>query len=875
MKKRGEKSIKELYDLAEKIPNPEITPVLEGSCRIQGPVNESDHEFQGMNLGTVPAEKRYMVMKKSYCTGVESGTCNVCSAPCSSCMHVNRTTSVMESNVECGYTANKLGRDEADCCSINGADVHLIYNSKTCDDQHHAASESSNLLSVSSSHDSYSENAESKAALAPNAAFDASDDVEMPSKMSGEAGVKGGVLPQETGVSTHSLLSSSTCSAAGFHQLSFTKRNEDQRQLECHGDNISCLTSGRDANGAVDLLNADVDRKETTCSVISTKNVVAGVETKPKVEACHISPECEIKEDEIKSLAPSALKVEPSEYLKEKVESSSGGPLVASSIERTMPTSHPDSKACQMKSNSSSEALESNYPSVETKICKEIEHIPNEWFEAVQCGSRIKSEKSSTLMETSKIQESGKQHQQKIEHENSVSDVEDVKVCDICGDAGREECLAICSRCSDGAEHIYCMRIMMEKVPEGNWLCEECKLKEDAENKKVDKTEELPAVSRFPSMRDNENSESISNLMLLPKLETKATDLLVKGVIKGIQSPRFSTKKHSDNLEVSSMNNKRPSESNDGSIGTSSPRKRIALSRESSFKNQDAEKANLAKTGPLFGNQTVNSPQTFARTQTSGSIPSKNQTQLSTSRGSLSRSFSFNNSGMKGKVKQLIEKIPHKLKTPKEFASIDVRKDGVVRTMTKSASFRSVGSGRSGTESSSKTHPLNSPRTEDSRGFKQLKERNTLEKKNSFKLDRTLASPSPTMSIVIPSKTELKTAHYDGKSNSMSETNNLGVNKGLEDTNDIGYNEVKKHPLNTPKSFGSQALNSCSFEGQKLSMLPSKEGIRSCVDGSNIQKEAVPPRGLPQPAESSAWDDKVRDSNFFSSSRQAGASSGG
>jgi len=29
-----------------------------------------------------------------------------------------------------------------------------------------------------------------------------------------------------------------------------------------------------------------------------------------------------------------------------------------------------------------------------------------------------------------------------------------VKVCDICGDAGREDFLAICSRCADGAEHM-------------------------------------------------------------------------------------------------------------------------------------------------------------------------------------------------------------------------------------------------------------------------------------------------------------------------------------------------------------------------------------------------------------------------------------
>jgi hypothetical protein len=30
-----------------------------------------------------------------------------------------------------------------------------------------------------------------------------------------------------------------------------------------------------------------------------------------------------------------------------------------------------------------------------------------------------------------------------------------VKVCDICGDVGEEEKLAVCSRCNDGAEHVY------------------------------------------------------------------------------------------------------------------------------------------------------------------------------------------------------------------------------------------------------------------------------------------------------------------------------------------------------------------------------------------------------------------------------------
>ncbi|CAJ1943099.1 unnamed protein product [Sphenostylis stenocarpa] len=44
---------------------------------------------------------------------------------------------------------------------------------------------------------------------------------------------------------------------------------------------------------------------------------------------------------------------------------------------------------------------------------------------------------------------------------------------------GQEEDLAICSKCTDGAEHIYCMADMLDKVPEGDWwMCEDCKKSE-------------------------------------------------------------------------------------------------------------------------------------------------------------------------------------------------------------------------------------------------------------------------------------------------------------------------------------------------------------------------------------------------------------
>ncbi|KAI9089107.1 hypothetical protein K1719_029386 [Acacia pycnantha] len=63
----------------------------------------------------------------------------------------------------------------------------------------------------------------------------------------------------------------------------------------------------------------------------------------------------------------------------------------------------------------------------------------------------------------------------------------EIRVCDICGDVGLEEKLAICCKCTDGAEHIYCMHIMLDKVPEGGWTCEQCTFRTDAKKPEQDK----------------------------------------------------------------------------------------------------------------------------------------------------------------------------------------------------------------------------------------------------------------------------------------------------------------------------------------------------------------------------------------------------
>ncbi|KAH7659143.1 Zinc finger RING/FYVE/PHD-type protein [Dioscorea alata] len=799
-----------------------------------------------------------MIVNQTTRTRVESGTCNVCSAPCSSCMHINRTTSVMESNVEGTYSINKLRREEADSCSYDGPGGLPLYKSRACDDPQHATSETSNLLSVSSSHDSYSENAESKSTLI--ATNDVSEDVEMHPKLSVEAVGEGGLLPKETNISSSCVLSSKSNPISVPHQEPFRSGKEEQRDLECHGDNISCATGGLDAAIAVNVCNVDMDGKDPVIGVASTESEIAeGIERKTQLEAGNLCLDDEIRECKVKVEEPNACqkdilqkkdsgsfvkdqcsnksdcadhsslklnsaKVEPSEYFTADMELSTRVAEASANVkgEKTILPDHEDRRTCQLKSVSPSGTQKSGYSCLETRNHRENDVTGDKDCEAVKCST-------------------------------TESDIEDdVKVCDICGDAGREECLAVCSKCSDGAEHTYCMRIMLEKIPEGDWLCEECKLKEDTENDEVDRTEMVQEKLEVQSLKENVvSSETVPSPKVSLRLDLETSDQEATGVVKRTHSQHVSAHRLTDNTEVSSFTGKRSAESNGSSIETSSPRKKVALSCDSSLKKLDLTKGKLANMTSSIGSHSGHSsPQAFVKAQMSGSYPSKVQTQVQTPRGSLSRSMSLNNSGMKGKVKQLTENIPHKPKLTKEFSSKDTRKDGIVRTATKNASFRTIGSSRLNVESTIKTQFLNSPRSEDSKSFKHPKDRNLLEKKNSFKLDHTPVTPST--STAVPSKAELKGAQISGKSNNVSESNIVSVTKRLGDANDLGHSEVKKQPLNAPKALGSSSLNSL---GQKSYSMRSTK--------SSIQPETVPQH-----------EDKSKDSNLFSSSRQAGPSGG-
>lgn len=113
--------------------------------------------------------------------------------------------------------------------------------------------------------------------------------------------------------------------------------------------------------------------------------------------------------------------------------------------------------------------------------------------------------------------------------------------------------------------------------------------------------------------------------------------------------------------------------------------------------------------------------------------------------GTLLKSNSFSTLNSKPKVK-LVDEVPQKPKGTRESSSLDT-KEGLPRMVGKSMSFKSVSSGRPGaTESKVKMLSPKFSHGQDIKGLKQVKDRNTFERKNLSKLDRPLGSSVTTSS---------------------------------------------------------------------------------------------------------------------------------
>ncbi|KAK8590024.1 hypothetical protein V6N12_024408 [Hibiscus sabdariffa] len=599
--KRKERRVEELYNLTELNTESEIASALRGTYSTQVPADEMDQSHQ---KNSVPPKTVKRLIKRSLSqkvnTNGESGNCNVCSAPCSSCMHLSIS--------QMGLKKNEFS-DETDSAAV--VTQYSINNDKTSDSLHHTHSEASNLLSVNSSHDSYSENIESKATRRLS---DASEDIGI--------------------------------------QRTFSNKYDGSKGTEGHDDSSSCASRASDANAAFSYCNKDLDRKNSSRSSVSVCSLGSG-----------------------KVL--SSQKVDLSELPSVKEVDDGGGSLRIQSDKSAVGGSSEISTKIHLKSEAD---IDGEPLDKAGKSLNEDEHDGSN--ELVELPGKLES----PLLAASGDESC-----------ESVATEHDVKVCDICGDAGREDLLAICSKCADGAEHTYCMREMLQKVPEGDWLCEECKLAEETESQKQGLYSDGKKANRL------------------------------------ISSTQYLGKRHADSLEGASASKKHAVESNMGSPNSLSP-KVPALSREGSFKNLDRLKVKPSPKLSLGNHSGKDMPETVCSPTSDPRLQSPKRTLL--------KSNSFNAFYSKPKVKLVDEIALHKQKIARKNESLDTKEEAS-RVMGKSMSFKSTNSGRLNTgESKFKMLSSKYPHVQDPKGLKQVREWISLERKIFLKLDRSSSSVS-------------------------------------------------------------------------------------------------------------------------------------
>ncbi|KAG7980620.1 hypothetical protein I3843_05G191200 [Carya illinoinensis] len=766
MAERSERTVEELYNATESIAELEIIPVLKGSYRMQGPVDETDHDIEKNTVSSRPETKfgKCSMSKKVPMRG-ESGTCNVCSAPCSSCMHLNQA--LMGSKTE-EFSDESCRGNVTSQYSFNESGPLSSLKCRTSDSLQHTASETSNILSVNSGHDPFSENADSKSTLRSSVISYASEDLEMLPKLT----------PGER-ISEDQLSFKPQCV---LDQRTIPNKYKEIKAVEGHDDNIACVGRPKDASVGFSNHKRNINSSATSVSTLD--------------------PEGSWKGTQFNKLASS------------EIPSSKDADASSNSLKKCF--AH---KGDLIGGNS--EASMKNYPKSEAETEKDHENPPSETLKSL--GEDERNDSSKELVELPVMQEPPLRSVLGDESEESDIVEQDVKVCDICGDAGREDLLAICSRCSDGAEHTYCMRKMLRKVPEGDWLCEECKsAEEDSENQKqgseieVKRAEKVSSSTHVSGKRCAENMEVASAKR--QELETgtgspkpSSPSRIVTGSPKPSSPSRLVTGSPKP-LSPSRIVTELPK--------PSSPSTVVALSRDSSFKSLDKAKAKSAYQTPSC-NQSGNDIPETVRTPMTGPRPQ-------TSKGTLFKSNSFNAFNSKPKVK-LVDEVPQKQKGAREHTSIDM-KEGPARMISKSMSFKPANSGRTNaSESKVKMLSSNFTHVQDLKGLKQAKERGPFERKNSCKLERPLISSTTASSTVLTAKVDQKLGSR-GETSLPSFVSNNRDSKVVQSDGKLSLSKVTssvgRKGVETPVTSAGASSTSgmCgSTAEQKLNQVSSKD----------------------------------------------------
>ncbi|XP_024011765.1 remodeling and spacing factor 1 isoform X2 [Eutrema salsugineum] len=613
---------------------------------------------------------------------VDSGTCNVCSAPCSSCMHRN-----------VGFTGSKSDESSDENGGVAGSQCSvyedrllpsLVVNARSS--SNNTASEASNL--VNPTHDALSENAESKETIRRIGISDDSGAVAMTSKKS----CSGSRMKHNVSASANVLDQSSNCIEGQEDGI----MSDDRTKSSNSGYPNNKIVNKTDDSAPVSDPILGGARKDQDSTMRSSK-----------------VPSNEVKSQSLHN---------PSSNHEDRISSERGN-----FKEKLGPRGNKDRQE----------------PSVEGST------------PSGQNGKDGKSNKSASF---NKSDESISSAMSESENDDSEMVEHDVKVCDICGDAGREDLLAICSECSDGAEHIYCMRERLSEVPEGDWLCEEC---EEAEKQKQEAKR---------------------------KRETEVT-----------LNPHSSGKRLADKSEAAPDAKRQAVEGSSGS-----PKKSIlprigALSRETSFKGLDRSRGRLNHQSSLSDD-----------TESARSTGS----QLQPPKGAFLKSSSFNCSSSRGKVQHMDDIIIPRKKTGKEYTSLDI-KEGSSGNASRMSSRTTDAGISSGNDSQAKLFA-----SKEGKSSKQLKDRSTEANLSTSSTDQKLTSRSNSSASYANNTRDLKGLQSDGKRGSLTkQVSNLNRNR-LENPVASGGDNLKNEKSNASEQSSSQAdckdelpSTSCAVEG--------------------------------------------------------------
>lgn len=99
-----------------------------------------------------------------------------------------------------------------------------------------------------------------------------------------------------------------------------------------------------------------------------------------------------------------------------------------------------------------------------------------------------------------------------------------VKVCTVCGDRGFTDLLVTCNQCNDLAEHVYCMQTLSEYVPEADWFCVECKLKQKASTHTISLMPSLPLVKQSQAESNKRKIEDTNSIPVSKKRAVESSN---------------------------------------------------------------------------------------------------------------------------------------------------------------------------------------------------------------------------------------------------------------------------------------------------------------------------------------------------------------